>query len=219
MIVSDAVEVFTAVPFTSVVAVIVYFPVHAPLEIGNGNDTVFEVFAGKVNGGVVNISVFALPHLFGCKGPLRENFTATVWAVVAQDTTCPVTVIFPPCCTVDGDMLSSTPQAICSASAAEELGLKFAFPLYEAIKLWVPGDRDEVVKVAAALLMVTVLSAVLPSWNVTVPLGVPAPGGTGATLAVSETDCPKFAGFGVPLSAVAVDDWLMASTTVPLTLL
>lgn len=129
MIVSEAVEEFTGVPFTSVVAVIEYVPVHAPFEIGNGNDTLFEVFAGKVNGGVVKMPDFVLPHLFGCNGPLSENLTTTVCAVVAQDITCPVTVIVPPKRTVDGDMLIKTPQSTCSARAVEELRMKFASPL------------------------------------------------------------------------------------------
>jgi len=85
--------------------------------------------------------------------------------------------------------------------------------------LWLPGARDDVTKLAAALLMVTVLSGVPPSLNVTVPVGVPVPGGIGVTVACKETDCPKLAGFGVALSAVAVDDWVMVSRTVPLALL
>jgi hypothetical protein len=129
VIVREAVEELITVPFTSVVAVIEYVPVHAPFQIGNGNDTVFEVFAGKVNGGVVKMSDRVLPHLFGCKGPLSENLTTTVCAVVAQDITCPVTVIVPPKRTVDGDILSNTPQTTCSARPAEELWLKFASPL------------------------------------------------------------------------------------------
>ena len=120
---------FTTVPLTNVVAVIVYVPVHVPLGIGNGNDTLFEVFAGRVNGGVVKMTDCALLHLFGCKVPFSVNLTTTVCAVVEQDITCPVTVTVPPQCIVDGDMLTNTPQATCSARAAEDLMRKFASPL------------------------------------------------------------------------------------------
>jgi len=45
----------------------------------------------------------------------------------------------------------------------------------------------------------------LPSKNVTLPVGVPAPGATGATIADSVTDCPKFEGLGAALNAVVVE--------------
>jgi len=102
--------------------------VHTPFGIWNGNDTVCEVFAGNVNGGLVNISDFVLLQEFGDKGPVSENLTTTVCAVLAQDITFPVTVIFPPKGTVDGDTLISTPQTTCSVSDEEELPLKFTSP-------------------------------------------------------------------------------------------
>ena len=104
MIVSDAVEVSTTPPLTSVTAVIVYVPGHTPL-LGtlNGNDTVCAVFGGKGNGGVVNISDFVLLQLFGCDGPLKVNLTITICVIVAQEITFPVTVIVPPKGTVDRD--------------------------------------------------------------------------------------------------------------------
>jgi hypothetical protein len=129
VIVSEAVDVFTAVPFTSVVAVIVYVPVHVRFRIGNGNEILFEVFRGKVNGGVVKISVFLLLQLLGCRGPLSVNFTTTVCALVEHDINFAATVTVPPCFTVDGEMLSNRPQTICSASTADELWLKLASPL------------------------------------------------------------------------------------------
>jgi hypothetical protein len=33
-------------------------------------------------------------------------------------------------------------------------------------------------------------------WNLTVPVGVPAPGSSGLTVAVNVTDCPNTGGFG-----------------------
>jgi hypothetical protein len=111
VIVSAAVEVSTATPLTSVVAVIEYVPGHTP-RFGtlNGNETVCEVFGGKGNGGVVNISDFVLLQLLGCDGPLNVNLTTTVCVAAEQEITFPVTVIVPPNGTVDGDRLIKTPH-------------------------------------------------------------------------------------------------------------
>jgi hypothetical protein len=65
VIISEAVEVSTATPFTSVVAVIRYVPGHTPVGTLNGNDTVCEIFGGNANGGVVKIKDFVLLQLFG----------------------------------------------------------------------------------------------------------------------------------------------------------
>src|SRR5215467_13263042 len=46
----------------------------------------------------------------------------------------------------------------------------------------------------------------LPCWKMTCPVGVPVPGGTAATVAVTVTDCPTFDGLGV--AATAVDEAL-----------
>ena len=56
---------FTTVPLMIVAAVIEYVPVHVLFGMVNGNDTVLEVFAGKVNDGLVKITDCALLHLFG----------------------------------------------------------------------------------------------------------------------------------------------------------
>lgn len=45
---------------------------------------------------------------------------------------------------------------------------------------------------------------VAPSLNVTVPVGLPAPGATAATVAVNVTDCPKFDGFAPDATVVVV---------------
>jgi hypothetical protein len=50
---------------------------------------------------------------------------------------------------------------------------------------------------------VPLLMVVVPSLNVTVPVAVPAPGATAATVAVNVTDCPELDGF-VPLVSVVV---------------
>ena len=56
---------------------------------------------------------------------------------------------------------------------------------------------------ALPLTSVTTPSEVVPSLNVTVPVGVPTAGATGLTVAVSVTACPNTDGLGVELSAVA----------------
>ncbi len=44
---------------------------------------------------------------------------------------------------------------------------------------------------------------VAPSWKVTIPSGIPDPGGADATVAVNVTVCPPFDGFGVEVRVVA----------------
>ena len=71
--------------------------------------------------------------------------------------------------------------------------------------VWLPAASDEVVKVAVPLLFnVAVPSWAAPSENVTVPVGVPVPGGTGLTVAVKVTDCPTTDGFADDDTAVVV---------------
>ena len=106
-----------------------------PFSIGNGNETLFEVFAGNVNGGVLKISVFVLLQPLGCNGPFSVNFTTTVCALVEHDINFAVTVTTPPWRTVDGDKLSNRPQAICSVSIADALCPKFLSPRYRAVRL------------------------------------------------------------------------------------
>jgi hypothetical protein len=47
-------------------------------------------------------------------------------------------------------------------------------------------------------------SVTVPSRNVTVPLGLPAPGGVTVTVAVNVTDCPKTDGLVPEATVVAV---------------
>ena len=54
------------------------------------------------------------------------------------------------------------------------------------------------------LLSGTCPSTVFPSWKVTMPVGVPEPGGAPATVAVKATDWPGFDGLGEETSAVVV---------------
>jgi hypothetical protein len=69
---------------------------------------------------------------------------------------------------------------------AEELTLKLPSPLYAAVMLWVPAVSVEVEKLATPLLLSAPLpSCVVPSMNVTEPVGAPAVPGT--TVAVKVT--------------------------------
>ena len=52
---------------------------------------------------------------------------------------------------------------------------------------------------------VPVPSGVEPLMKLTVPVGVPAPGLTGLTVAVNVTSCPEIGATGKPVSAVVVD--------------
>jgi len=65
----------------------------------------------------------------------------------------------------------------------------------------VPADSVDVESCACPPLRATVPSAVVPSLNVTVPVGVPDPDDT---VAVNMTDCPKFDGFKEETSEVEV---------------
>src|SRR5690349_23424789 len=66
-----------------------------------------------------------------------------------------------------------------------------------------PVASVEVLKEATPLLLTgTWARMLLPFWNVTMPVGVPVPGGTAATVAVKVTDCPMFEGLGVEASVV-----------------
>ena len=52
---------------------------------------------------------------------------------------------------------------------------------------------------------VPVPRVVVPSLNVTVPVGVPAPGAVTVTVAVNVTDCPKTDGFTLEVTTVDVE--------------
>ncbi len=84
------------------------------------------------------------------------------------------------------------------------LAMKFVSPGYDAVIVWLPTLRVEVVNVATPLVKAPVPRVVLPSTKVTVPVGTPAPGETAATVAVKVTDCPNGAGFKDEISMVVV---------------
>src|SRR5438067_9897795 len=69
---------------------------------------------------------------------------------------------------------------------------------------WEATERAEVTKVATLPLRLLVASAVAPSLKVTVPVGVPTPGETAATVAVKVTDWPDTDGLVEEVSVVVV---------------
>jgi hypothetical protein len=74
----------------------------------NGKDTVLFVPAGSRNGGVVNITDFEVPQLPELNGPFNVNCMDIVCVVLVQDVSVPVTVIFPPTATVEGESVIDT---------------------------------------------------------------------------------------------------------------
>ena len=96
------------------------------------------------------------------------------------------------------------PKTACD-STAEVLAEKFVSPPYCAVSECVPAVSAEVANVAMPLLFRDpVPSAVVPSKNVTVPVGVPV----AVTVAVSVTTPPATEGFTSEVSAVAVEGWI-----------
>ena len=67
-----------------------------------------------------------------------------------------------------------------------------------------PRDSEPVENVAWPPLRVPVPSVFVPSLNVTVPVGVPAPGATALTVARKVTDWPEQDGFNEELLVVNV---------------
>src|SRR6266853_3289280 len=67
-----------------------------------------------------------------------------------------------------------------------------------------PRERELLVRVARPLERVPVPKVLVPSWNVTVPVGVPVLGETGLTVAVKITDWPKTEGWAEEVTAVAL---------------
>ena len=91
-------------------------------------------------------------------------------------------------------------------TADEVLPAKLPSVLYTAVMLCgLPAtDSAVVLKVATPPLRVPVPNVAAPSLNVTVPVGVPAPGATAATVAVNVTDWPNTEGLADEVSEVVV---------------
>jgi hypothetical protein len=95
--------------------------------------------------------------------------------------------------------LTEEPSAVVVAArltvcvkAGDVLPVKLLLPPYTAVSAWLVAAKLEVTKLACPeLFRVSVPSVVLPSRNVTVPVGVPAHGATGLTVAVNATAWPN----------------------------
>jgi len=83
---------------------------------------------------------------------------------------------------------------------------KLPDPAYFAVIEWPPTVSPAVVRLAWPLaLSVPVPSVLGPSRNVTVPAGVPVPGGLTTTVAVKVTACPTTAELGEAVTEVVVE--------------
>jgi hypothetical protein len=80
----------------------------------------------------------------------------------------------------------------------------------------VATDKEDVENVATpAALRAPVPSVVAPSRKVTVPVGIPEPGGAAATTAETVTACPNVDGFGIDATVVVVAAWLTVTPAPP----
>ena len=82
--------------------------------------------------------------------------------------------------------------------------------------VWFPTASALVVKVAIPALRVPVPRGDPPSRNVTLPVGVPAPGAITLTVAVTVTDCPYTEGFCEEVTVVLVSGLFTCWLTLPL---
>src|ERR1043166_1437156 len=113
------------------------------------------------------------------------------------------------------DGLSDEPSAVSVlalltvwVTTAEVLLLKLLSPRYTAVMALLLTLSEEVISVAWPDTSALVTSAVAPSRKITLPVGVPEPGGTAATVAVNVTDCPNTDGFTEEFSVVDAADLL-----------
>src|SRR2546425_12642574 len=74
--------------------------------------------------------------------------------------------------------------------------------------VWPATDKAEVANVAVPLASVAVPRLFVPSRKVTVPVGVPAPGATAATVAVNVTGWPDTVGLAEAVTVLVVLAWL-----------
>jgi hypothetical protein len=96
-----------------------------------------------------------------------------------------------------------------SVTAVDALAVKLPSPLYFAVMECKPTDKLDSESWAILLETEAVPKDVVPSRNVTVPVGVPPADGT--TTAVITMDWPKFEGFMFGETVVVVADGLTVS--------
>jgi len=117
--------------------------------------------------------------------------------------------------TVDGfgeevKLVLEFPAFTVCPTAPDVLAANVAFPLNAAVSEWEPAARVVTLSEALPLTSVTVPSAVAPSRNVTLPVGIPAPE---VTVALSVTAWPSDEGLGVLFKVVEVAAAAGALTT------
>lgn len=101
----------------------------------------------------------------------------------------------------------TTALTVC-VKVADVLGALLTSPLYKAVKLWLPAERLERVRLAAPLDTVAVPMVLVPSLKVTVPVGVGP-----AMVAVNVIEAPKVLGFVLDANVVAETVLLTVWTT------
>lgn len=95
------------------------------------------------------------------------------------------------------------------------LPAKFPAPAYTAEIECDPAGNEDVARVAAPAERFAVPIGLLPSWNVTEPVGVPVPGATGPTVTVNVMDWPNLDGLTDVVTAVVVEiRWTVWPTAV-----
>src|ERR1700674_4484128 len=152
-----------------------------------------------------------LPSTRNHKGPLGVPAPGATAVTVAMNTTpWPTAEGF---CVEISAVAESALLMVC-VSGAEILAVKLLSPLYVAVMLRTLGRSELVDNIAFPVLStIRVPRLVVPSLKVIVPVGVPAPGGGTATVAVKVTLCPKTDGFGVLARVVVVVGWMTVTVT------
>src|SRR5437762_480797 len=131
------------------------------------------------------------------------NVTVPVGTPAPDVTVEPSVTVWPTVEGVGGEVrlvLGSPAFTVC-VRAAEVLAANVAFPLYAAVREWLPAASVVTLSEALPLTSVTVPSAVAPSLNVTVPVGTPA---ADVTVELSVTAWPLVEGLGLEVRLVEV---------------
>jgi hypothetical protein len=151
-----------------------------------------------------------VPVVSGVVLPLRKKSTVPV-GVPPPGLTTAIVAVKVTLCPTYGEVGKKVTVVVVDAcptctftAGVEVLVWKFGSPPYFAVIELAPAPSAVVGKVAAPLLKVPVPSEVEPLKNSTVPLGVPAPGLTGATVAVSVTLSPLTGVLGEKVTVVVV---------------
>ncbi len=159
---------------------------------------------------VANMASPALRLAGVCGAPSMLNVTVPVGVPAPGDTASTLAVNVTLLPNVEGFNDELTAVLLLAGSTVwkksmEVLKLKLSSPLYVALIVWLPTLNDAFVNVACPdALMLTGVCGVPSRLNVTLPVSVPAPGATGATVAVNTTDCPNTDGFAEEARVVVV---------------